>query len=326
VSYIIETEKLHKSFGSFTAVKDINLQIPKGQVFGLLGPNGAGKSTTIKMLCTLLRPTSGQANIAGYNTVTQGNDVRKRIGIIFQDPSLDTQLTARENLELHCLFYHVPRQTAKTRINQLLDMVELGSYQDRIVKTFSGGMKRRLEIARGLLHEPELLFLDEPTVGLDPQTRKSIWAYIHHLQKTTGLSIFMTTHYLEEAEYCHNITIMDHGSIIAEGSPSELKEMVSHSTVIVQSPEEDLLADRFAHDSAVICKRTSHGLQFEVPQVEAFLPKLVDQGIKINNLMVHKPSLDDVFLQLTGREIREDSADSKEQLKNNMWMRGRGMR
>jgi ABC-2 type transport system ATP-binding protein len=326
VSVIVEAADLHKRFGETPAVNGVNLRIPEGQVFGLLGPNGAGKSTTIKMLCTLSRPTSGWAKIAGYDTVANGNEVRKRIGIIFQDPSLDDRLTARENLELHCLFYHVPKEDRKGRIGQVLEMVELTQHQDRIVRTFSGGMKRRLEIARGLLHQPKLLFLDEPTIGLDPQTRKSIWDYIFQLQKTTGLTIFMTTHYLEEAEYCHNIAVMDHGSIIAEGSPAQLKEMVSASRVVVQTPDEQELLERFAGNREVTVKQTGKGLQFEVARAESFLPELISQGVRIDSLMVYKPSLDDVFLHLTGRQIREESADAVERMRGSWTMRGRRMR
>ena len=205
----ITVEKLSRSFGEIQAVKGIDLDVDRGETFGFLGPNGAGKSTTIKMLCTLLHPTSGRAWINGYDIEREASQVRQSIGIVFQDPTLDEYLTAEQNLYYHCMIYHTPRKTRDTRIREVLQLVGLDERRKDVVKTFSGGMKRRLEVARGLLHEPQTLFLDEPTVGLDPQTRRSVWEHVLRLRERTGLTIFMTTHYMEEAEYCDRIAIID---------------------------------------------------------------------------------------------------------------------
>ncbi|WP_233531300.1 ATP-binding cassette domain-containing protein [Paenibacillus alkalitolerans] len=322
--FMVETRDLTKRFGATAAVDKANIRIRTGEVYGLLGPNGAGKSTTIKMLCTFLRPTSGTAAIEGSDTVREGNQVRRRIGIIFQDPSLDDRLTGRENLELHCMFYHVPKAERQKRIEELLTIVDLSAHAERDVRTYSGGMKRRLEIARGLLHEPRLLILDEPTIGLDPQTRKSIWEYIHALQRRTGLTILMTTHYLEEAEACHNIGIMDKGKIIAEGSPEFLKLQSSVTRITVESSEADRIVANYVQDRSIVSlKREQRKIVFEVGHAESFLPTLFALGLPIDSLSVQKPSLDDVFLKLTGRQIREEEADAKEQMRNVMKIRGR---
>ncbi len=222
----ISVEKLSRSFGKIQAVKGIDLQVARGETFGFLGPNGAGKSTTIKMLCTLLHPTSGQAFINGYDIERDASRVRQSIGIVFQDPTLDEYLTAQQNLYFHCMIYHTPHKTRATRIREVLELVGLEERRNDIVKTFSGGMKRRLEVARGLLHDPQTLFLDEPTVGLDPQTRRSVWEHVLRLRERTGLTIFMTTHYMEEAEYCDRIAIIDHGQIVAQDTPVALKRMI----------------------------------------------------------------------------------------------------
>jgi ABC-2 type transport system ATP-binding protein len=225
---IIEVKNLIKKFGSaaeeITAVDSINFEVIKGEIFAFLGPNGAGKSTTIKMLTTLLRPTSGEIIINGFSPATNQDDIRKSFGIVFQDPSLDDELTALENMEFHGILYCVPKELRNKRINELLDIVELSDRRNYLVKTFSGGMKRRLEIARGLLHHPKIFFLDEPTLGLDPQTRNQLWNYIQKLNKDEGITIFFTTHYMEEAEKIANrLAIIDHGKIIAHGTVTDLK-------------------------------------------------------------------------------------------------------
>ena len=220
---VITARNLTKKFGAFTAVDTISFSVPKGDIFAFLGPNGAGKSTTIKMLTTLLRPTSGMVTIAGHDVLTEQEKARSAFGIVFQDPSLDDELTAYENMELHAVLYHVPRSDMKPRIMELLQLVELDGRRDSRVKTFSGGMKRRLEIARGLLHHPQVLFLDEPTLGLDTQTRNLLWEYVKKLNQTENMTIFMTTHYLEEAEMvADHIAVIDHGKIIASGTTPEL--------------------------------------------------------------------------------------------------------
>jgi len=221
---IIEVEHLVKKFGDFTAVKDISFNVKKGEIFAFLGPNGAGKSTTIKMLTTILNPTSGDIKLNGHDTSGDADAVRHSFGIVFQDPSLDDDLTAMENMDLHGILYDVPRKIRKERIEQLLNFVELWDRRNNQVKEFSGGMKRRLEIARGLLHHPTVLFLDEPTLGLDPQTRNHMWSYLQELNKTEGITVFFTTHYMEEAErIAQRIAIIDHGTIVASGTATELR-------------------------------------------------------------------------------------------------------
>jgi ABC-2 type transport system ATP-binding protein len=223
MSAVIRASQLTKKFKNFTAVNNISFTVQQGGIFAFLGPNGAGKSTTIKMLTTLLRPTSGEIDIAGHNVLTEQDAARSSFGIVFQDPSLDDELTAYENMELHAVLYHLPRKDMKQRITELLTLVELESRRDSQVKTFSGGMKRRLEIARGLLHHPQVLFLDEPTIGLDTQTRNLLWDYVKKLNKSENMTIFLTTHYLEEAEMvADRIAIIDHGTIIASGTTAEL--------------------------------------------------------------------------------------------------------
>jgi ABC-2 type transport system ATP-binding protein len=222
---MIHVESLVKTFGDITAVDGISFDVRAGEIFAFLGPNGAGKTTTIQMLTTLLRPTSGKMALDGLDPVTKPLDVRRRFGIVFQDPSLDGELTAYENMELHGVLYHVPRRLRAERIRMLLALFELWERRNSPVKEFSGGMKRRLEIARGLLHTPKILFLDEPTLGLDPQSRNQLWTHVRHLNDTEGVTVFLTTHYMDEAErVAHRIAIIDHGRIIAQGSPEELKQ------------------------------------------------------------------------------------------------------
>ena len=224
MSNIITAQKLIKQFGDVTAVDHISFEVKQGEIFAFLGPNGAGKSTTIKMLTTLLRPTAGELKLAGYDVATQQDEVRKAIGIVFQDPSVDDELTARENMELHGAMYGIPKTELRQRIEDLLRLVELWERKDSRVKTFSGGMKRRLEIARGLLHRPQILFLDEPTLGLDTQTRNLLWDYVRRLSQQEGMTIFFSTHYLEEAEQvAQHIAIIDHGTIVARGTAAKLK-------------------------------------------------------------------------------------------------------
>lgn len=229
---MISAKQLTKRFKNFTAVDGIDFEVKKGEIFAFLGPNGAGKSTTIKMLTTLLAPTDGELTLAGFDVVHNKSQVRNSFGIVFQDPSVDDELTAFENMMLHATFYGVPKQKAEKRTQELLGLVELWERKDSLVKTFSGGMKRRLEIARGLLHQPKVLFLDEPTVGLDAQTRNLLWHYVARMSKTEDMTIFFTTHYLEEAEqYAEKIAMIDHGKIIASGTVSELKKQTNAKTL-----------------------------------------------------------------------------------------------
>jgi ABC-2 type transport system ATP-binding protein len=235
---MIRVENLIKTFGDFTAVDHISFDVAPGEIFAFLGPNGAGKTTTIKMLTTLLRPDGGSLTIDGLDPAARPNEVRRRFGIVFQDPSLDGDMTANENMEMHGVFYHVPRKVRTERIEQLLRLFELWDRRKDAVKLFSGGMKRRLEIARGLLHTPKILFLDEPTLGLDPQTRNHMWNHIQSLNRSEQITVFLTTHYMEEADrVAHRIAVIDHGSIVAQGSPEELKRQTG-----VETLEEAFLA------------------------------------------------------------------------------------
>lgn len=229
---MILTEHLTKKFGGFTAVDDVSFEVKKGELFAFLGPNGAGKSTTIKMLTTLLQPTSGRMELDGRNPVADPAETRRTFGIVFQDPSLDDELTSYENMELHGVLYHMPKETREKRIEELLKFVELWDRKDDLVKTFSGGMRRRLEIARGLLHHPKILFLDEPTLGLDPQTRNHMWNYLKNLNKTEGITVFFTTHYMDEADrMADRIAVIDQGRIVASGTSAELKSKTGKSTL-----------------------------------------------------------------------------------------------
>lgn len=235
---IISVKNLTKKFGDLAAVNDISFEVKKGEIFAFLGPNGAGKTTTIKMLTTLLEPSSGAITLNNFDAINNPRDTRKSFGIVFQDPSLDTDLTAYENMEFHAVLYGMPRSLSEPRIVELLKLVELTDRRNDFVKTFSGGMKRRLEIARGLLHHPKVLFLDEPTLGLDPQTRNSIWLYIKDLNEREGVTVFFTTHYMEEADRAaHRVAIIDHGRIIKEGTPEALKNETG-----TQSLEDAFLA------------------------------------------------------------------------------------
>jgi ABC-2 type transport system ATP-binding protein len=302
----IEVDDLSKSYGEVDAVRDVSFTVPPGQVFGFLGPNGAGKSTTINMLCTLATPTSGTARVSGFDVVTQRDDVRRHIGLVFQDPSLDGYLTAEQNLRLHADLYGIDPGVISARMGQMLEMVDLADRRDQPVMTFSGGMKRRLEIARGLLHSPRVLFLDEPTIGLDPQTRSSIWRYLRSLRETAGTTIFMTTHYMDEAELCDRIAIMDRGEIVVLDSPEALKAGVGADRVVLGTADDDAaivaLRDRFGIEAAV----AEGAVTFHVGSGEAFVPRLfAELGVAITSVAVSRPTLDDVFMRHTGTTIRD---------------------
>jgi ABC-2 type transport system ATP-binding protein len=307
---------LVKRFGDLAAVDDVSFDVRPGEIFGFLGPNGAGKSTTISMLCTLLKPTSGSAEVAGFDVVRQRSQVRRNIGLVFQDPTLDEYLTADENLRFHAELYGVPRQETESRIQQVLDMVDLTERRKGLVRTFSGGMKRRLEIARGLLHSPRVLFLDEPTVGLDPQTRASIWSYVQELRRREQITIFLTTHYMDEAEYADRIAIMDAGRIVALDTPDALKASVGKDRVQVRTADDaatiDALKQRFDLDAT-----TSEGeVTLHVANGEEFVPRLfAELGIPITAVSVARPTLDDVFMSYTGRTIRDAEATSGDQIR-----------
>ncbi|TLP63868.1 ATP-binding cassette domain-containing protein [Microbispora triticiradicis] len=309
---------LRKTYGKVEAVKGVDFEVAPGEVFGFLGPNGAGKTTTISMLCTLATPTGGTALVAGHDIVTERDAVRRNIGLVFQDPTLDGYLTAEQNLRFHAELYGVPKDLVGDRMRQVLDMVGLWDRRDGKVMTFSGGMKRRLEIARGLLHSPRVLFLDEPTVGLDPQTRSAIWGYIGKLRHSEDITIFMTTHYMDEAEYCDRIAIIDHGEIVVIDSPEALKASVGKDRVQIQTGDDEramvLLRERFGVEAAV----REGQVTFAVPSGEEFVPKLfAGLGVPIRSVSVSRPSLDDVFMSYTGSTIRDAESSGT----GNQWMR-----
>jgi ABC-2 type transport system ATP-binding protein len=305
--YIIKVENLVKKFGQLVAVDNISFTVAPGEIFGFLGPNGAGKTTTINILCTLAKPTSGQAIVNGFDVVRQQSQVRQSIGLVFQDPSLDERLSGLQNLHFHALVYNVPSSVRQQRIEQVLRMMELWDRRHSEVRTYSGGMKRRLELARGLLHYPKVLFLDEPTLGLDPQTRNRIWEYILELRQREGTTIFLTTHYMDEAEKAERIAIMDYGKLVVMDTPERLKKIVGKDIISVKTGDDDRAAEEIRLRYQIETKRDSNGLTFEVASGEEFLPIFIKEfGTKILSVSLRHPSLDDVFLKLTGREIREE--------------------
>ena len=305
----ISVRGLAKRYGDIEAVRGIDFEVRRGEIFGFLGPNGAGKTTTINMLCTLVTPTAGSATVAGHDVVQQRDEVRRTIGLVFQDTTLDGYLTAERNLRFHADLYGVPRSVVGARMKDVLDMVGLWDRRASRVQTFSGGMMRRLEIARGLLHSPHVLFLDEPTVGLDPQTRSSIWSYIEELKRREDITIFLTTHYMDEAEHCDRIAIIDNGTIVALDTPEALKASVGRDRVQIQTPDDAAaiaaLRERFdlnasVHDGAVT---------FSVPSGEQFVPRLfAELKVPISSVSVARPTLDDVFMSYTGKTIRDAEA------------------
>lgn len=289
-----------------------------------MGPNGAGKSTTINMLCTLLEPTSGNARINGFSVTDDRDEVRRSIGLVFQDPSLDDQLTAEENLRFHARLYGVSREGYKKRVDEVLELVELKDRRNDIVKTFSGGMKRRLEIARGLIHYPAVLFLDEPTLGLDPQTRAHLWEYILKLKREKEMTIFMTTHYMNEAEYCDRIAVIDRGKIVALDAPAALKKKIGGDIIRMRSAEREKLKKELKEKYNLDVKEgEDSAVQIEVADAETFMPRLFNElESKIESIEMHQPTLDDVFLNLTGRRIREERASERDAMRQSMRIRG----
>lgn len=293
----------------------MNLKIEYGEIFGLLGPNGAGKTTTISMLCTIINPTSGTAKVNGYDIIKEPDKVRKSIGIVFQDPSIDDRLTGRENLEFHAMLYGVPKEVRNKRIKEVLKLVELEDRANSQVRTYSSGMRRRLEIARGLLHYPKVLFLDEPTLGLDPQTREHIWKYIQELAKRENITIVLTTHYMEEAEkLCNRVAIIDYGVIKALDSVDNLKNALEGDIVKIKTSNPKLLAAKLFEKALILKSNESSSLlNVTVKNGEMLIPKIVEvaseSGLIIESIALQKPTLNDVFLHYTGREIRAAEAE-----------------
>jgi len=310
---IIHAEGLTRTFGTLQAVRGISFEVYPGEIFGFLGPNGAGKSTTINMLCTLLKPTAGTTTLAGYDISREQNRVRESIGLVFQDPSLDERLTADENLRFHAALYGLPASVSRQRREGMLKMVDLYDRKDHLVRTFSGGMKRRLEIARGLLHYPRVLFLDEPTIGLDPQTRLHLWSYILTLRQQKQITMFLTTHYMDEAEYCDRIAVIDHGVIVALDTPERLKDLVGGDVIRLVTSDNAAAAAQIKAHFGVEPRQEQDNLIFEVTGGEGMVPRIVEQvSVRIASISVRRPTLDDVFIKLTGREIREEEADTKQ--------------
>jgi ABC-2 type transport system ATP-binding protein len=305
----VHTEGLRKVYGGTEAVVDLDLAVPSGIVFGFLGPNGAGKSTTIGMLCTLLRPTAGHAEVAGFDVVREAHEVRRRIGLVFQETTLDLELTADQNLSLHATLFGLPRRYARDRITALLGLVDLLGRRNAPVGTYSAGMRRRLEIARGLLHTPEILFLDEPTTGLDPQTRAAIWEHVRGLRRDLGITTFLTTHQLEEAENCDRLAIIDHGEIVVTGRPAELKAVIGADLVTLRTGDDAraarMIRDEFRLDATA---DEPDGVRVRIADGAAFVPRICAQlPVSVHAVTVTSPTLDDVFLHYTGRTIRESA-------------------
>jgi ABC-2 type transport system ATP-binding protein len=322
VGPVIEAVDLTKRYGELEAVRKVSFSVTPGETYGFLGPNGAGKSTTISMLCTLVRPTGGSATVAGFDVLRRRTDVRRQIGLVFQDTTLDDYLTAEENLRFHAELYRVPKSELGDRMRQVLDMVGLWERRRSIVKTFSGGMKRRLEIARGLLHSPRVLFLDEPTVGLDPQTRSHIWSYINELKRRESITMFLTTHYMDEAEHCDRIAIMDNGELVVVDTPEALKQSVGRDRVSLTTDDDEaavgVLTERFGLEPTI----SEGALTFFVAHGEEFVPRLfADPDLTIRSVHVARPTLDDVFMTYTGRTIRDAEASGTERNRANPWMR-----
>jgi ABC-2 type transport system ATP-binding protein len=312
MSNTIETFNLTKQFNGLVAVDKLNIAVEKGEVFGLLGPNGAGKTTTISMLCTILNPTSGTAKVNGYDIVKQANQVRKSIGIVFQDPSIDDRLTGRENLYMHADLYGVPPSEQKARVEKVLNLVELEARANDILRTYSSGMRRRLEIARGLIHSPKVLFLDEPTIGLDPQTREHIWTYILEMKQAHDVTIILTTHYMEEADKLSDrVGIIDYGKIVALDTPVQLKEALEGDVITIKTKDAQRLSTMLAKEMNLQNARImDETLELTAPKGEALLPRIVDtasrNNMTVDAVSVREPSLEDVFLHYTGREIRTE--------------------
>ncbi len=313
----IEVDGLVKRYGTLTAVDGVSFEVAPGEVFGFLGPNGAGKSTTIKMLCTLADPTAGSARVAGFDIVGERIDVRRHIGLVFQDTTLDVYLSAEQNLRFHAELYGIPRSAVPDRMREVLEMVGLWERRTSKVQTFSGGMRRRLEIARGLMHSPRVLFLDEPTVGLDPQTRSSIWGYIEELRQREDITIFLTTHYMDEAENCERIAIMDAGKIVVLDTPANLKASVGTDRVCISTDDDEAAILALAEQFGIEAEVRDGLVTFGVPDGEHFVPRLfAELGLPIKSVSVARPSLDDVFMEYTGRTIRDAEATSVDNMRN----------
>lgn len=307
---IIEVKNYTKKYGDFTAVDNVSFNVEQGSIFAFLGPNGAGKSTTINTLVTMMEKTSGTLLIDGRDVSKEKDEVRKAIGVVFQSQTLDEKMTIIENLNMHCVFYAIPKREVKRRIHFVLDLVDLLEWKNKIVASLSGGMKRRLEIARALLHYPKVLFLDEPTSGLDPQTRNKMWEYITRLQKEKNITIFLTTHYMDEAEICDHVAIMDNGKIMVDDTPENLKRRYTKDKGIVKvsNPdnfEEALIKEKWTYKK----EKGAFYIDVDINAINNFLDFIQLSKKEIQDLEIKKGTLNDVFLEITGKEIREGTSE-----------------
>lgn len=307
---IIEVKNYTKKYGDFTAVDNVSIEVEEGSVFAFLGPNGAGKSTTINTLCTMMEKTSGTLLIDGKDVSKEKDEVRKAIGVVFQSQTLDEKMTISENLNMHCVFYSIPKKEVKDRIHFVLELVDLLDWKDKNVSSLSGGMKRRVEIARALLHYPKVLFLDEPTTGLDPQTRNRMWEFITKLQKEKNITIFLTTHYMDEAEICDHVAIMDDGKIMVDDTPENLKQQYTKdkATLHVSSPEKFEEALTKEHVGYQREKETFY-VDVDAANIQTFLDFIQPFKNEIQDLEIKKGTLNDVFLKITGKAIREETSE-----------------
>jgi ABC-2 type transport system ATP-binding protein len=328
---VIEIENLTKEFDGLVAVDHITLNVGRGEIFGFLGPNGAGKTTAVKMLCTILNPTSGSAQVCGYDILRKRNEVRQCIGIVFQDRAIDTFLTGKENLDFHARMYHMDRKTRQERVEEVLDLMDLRGREHMRISECSGGTQRRFEVARGFLNHPKVLFLDEPTLGLDVQARRNLWHYVKLLNEREGITIILTTHYMEEADYlCHRVAIIDEGKIAAMGTPEKLKQVMGLNLISLQIAQNSSgIVDSLKQLSWIKKIEARDGsLELSIDGAEERIPELIDfaddRGIVISSIRLYKPSLEDTFLQYTGKTIREEEGSVKEIWK--AWMRRTGVR
>ena len=309
MDYIIETHDISKIYGDFTAVNSVNLKVPRNSVYGILGPNGAGKTTLISMLCTILHPSSGSATVNGYDVMKNSKEVRQSIGVVFQSRALDDILTGREHLEMHAALYGVPNELRKKRIEEVLELIALGEKADEYTKTYSGGMKRRLEIGRGLIHHPKILFLDEPTLGLDPQTRENIWEYIQKLNQTEDITVLMSTHYMEEADkLCDEVAIINRGEIITANSPKNLKKELKADIITMKVDDQDkFIKEAEKLDFIKNIVTVDSEIKMMVESGENLVATLVNfankNNIMVNSIELEHPNLEDVFINYTGSRI-----------------------
>ena len=305
---IIEVENFTKRYGNFTAVDDISFTVDKGAIFAFLGPNGAGKSTTINTLCTIFGKTEGTLRIDGKCVSDQKDEVRSAIGVVFQDSTLDKKMTIEENLWMHAVFYDIPRDEVDERIDRVLALVELPEWRKRTVGALSGGMKRRIEIARGIMHYPKVLFLDEPTTGLDPQTRSHVWEYIVKLAREKDITVFLTTHYMDEAEICDMVAIMDHGKIIAHDTPHNLKKQYTKDRASITTERPEALEEMLKAKNMNFRKKEGSYI-VDVDDVSATLDLMAELKDNITDIEIRKGTLNDVFLEITGRDMRDEGCE-----------------